>query len=343
MNKLDFDYDIVRLRELTPDFTPIMVNSSENHYALGLGLTNRCNFYCPMCYYHPSKEGVRKISDMPLALLEQAMNAMPRLGSVILGLEGEPLCYPWLMEALDIIRLKTDNIQFVSNGSLVTERFCQSLKEYPVSVFALSIDADNESSYAKFRTGGNLETFMQSCKMLVDKWGGNIIFHSVIFNENISCLAGLPALAKSLGIKNISFQLLRPHEGSNARAITPASEKNLEKFLDCIIKSSEQNGVNIQFEHNFANQGFMRLLQKYKPYYKNIKLINCHRQVCPTIYNFTSLLSDGSLFPCCGDFAPARFDDYSFDGIFNHEYLQRLRYAHSKKIELEPCEKCLYS
>lgn len=343
MNKQHFAYDIIRLRELTPDFSPCTVNFVENNYVLGIGLTNKCNFCCPMCYYHPPKLSEKKFTYMPLELLRNTINVMPKLRSIILGLEGEPLCYPWLIEALDIIKTKTDSIQIVSNGSLITKEFCLYIKDYPISRIALSIDADNEAAYSIFRKGGNLLTFIKNCKMLVDSWEGNIIFHSVIFNENLQFLSGLPSLAKSIGIKNICFQLLRPHAGSNIRSITPVNDKNLESILNLIIKNSEKNDISIQFDQYFANQRIMKFLKKYELLCKNIKIINYNtNQMCPHISNFTSILSDGSIFPCCGDFVPEKIYDYSFNGIFNHEYLQRLRYVHKRKIKLLPCKKCIY-
>lgn len=57
-------------------------------------------------------------------------------------------------------------------------------------------------------------------------------------------------------------------------------------------------------------------------------------------WNFTSILSDGRLFPCCGDINPVNMEKYNYDSIFNNEILLKLRKAlHTEMPSV--CKECL--
>jgi radical SAM protein with 4Fe4S-binding SPASM domain len=66
-------------------------------------------------------------------------------------------------------------------------------------------------------------------------------------------------------------------------------------------------------------------------------------KVCPSPWNFVSILSDGRLFACCGDIEPVSLESFSFDDIYNHELLRKLRYLllSSKKMP-KVCKNCFY-
>ena len=85
-----FDLDSLQAAEHLPasDFSLRSKNC-----ILGIGLTSRCNFNCPFCYYHRDNSKSPP-TVMPLELLQRILEGLKPLKAVNFALEGEPLCYP---------------------------------------------------------------------------------------------------------------------------------------------------------------------------------------------------------------------------------------------------------
>lgn len=342
MGALEFAYDLATLRALTPDFVPVTVAPRAHHFSLGLGLTSRCNFRCPICYYHDAG-APRAARDMPLSLLKSLLDPLPQLASVCIGLEGEPFCHPRLFEALDMVAAHADCLNIVSNGSLVDGEAAERLCRYPLGSLALSIDAGDEVSYRRFRQGGELRVFMKNGARLAGRLGPLVCLHTVVFAENLDSLARLPDVAAEMGVSSISLQQLRPTAGSRQRNVHPATGEKLKEGLDRIVASAERRGIALFFDARFTNRRGMEHLQDLAQNSTSIRLQKCVADTCSQLYAFTSILAEGTLFPCCGDFSPAPIPQHSFDDIFNHEYLQRLRFLHRKQnAPIPPCRACLH-
>ena len=342
MGALEFAHDLATVRALTPDFVPVRVAPRAHHFSLGLGLTSRCNFRCPICYYHDAG-APRRARDMPLPLLKSLLAPLPQLASVCIGLEGEPFCHPRLFEALDMVASHADCLNLVSNGSLVNGETAERLCRYPLGSLALSIDAGDEAAYRRFRQGGDLRVFMKNGARLAGRLGPRVCLHTVVFAENLDSLARLPEVAAEMGVASISLQQLRPTAGSLQRNVQPATDEHLKEGLERIVASAERRGIALFFDARFANREIMAHLQDLAQNSACIRLQKCAADFCSQLYAFTSILADGTLFPCCGDFSPAPIQQHSFDGIFNHEYLQRLRFLHRKQnAHLPPCRACLH-
>lgn len=342
MAALEFAHDLATVRALTPDFVPVTVAPRNHHFSLGLGLTSRCNFRCPICYYHGAG-APHAARDMPLPLLKSLLEPLPQLASICIGLEGEPFCHPRLFDALDMVAAHADCLNIVSNGSLVDGEAAERLCRYPLGSLALSIDAGDEAAYRRFRQGGELRVFMKHGATLAGRLGPRMCLHTVVFAENLDSLARLPDVAAEMGVSSISLQQLRPTAGSWQRNVHPARGEHLKAGLERMVDSAERRGIALIFDARFANREIMDHLQGLAQNSTCIRLQKRMADTCPQLSTFTSILSDGTLFPCCGDFSAAPIQHHSFDGIFNHEYLQRLRFLHKKKnMDLPPCRACLH-
>lgn len=356
MINLDFPCNITLMHELCkaqmaalpPLSAPIRLQRQDHVYSLGLGLSSRCNFRCPICYYHGSDDKIsaNRTHDMPLYLLERILADMPILDRVVIGLEGEPFCYPYFFQALDIIRPKTDSFALVSNGSLLTKERCRRLEEYPVSSLSLSIDAADALTYARLRSGGDFTTFKKHAAQTVHHLGKIVSLHTVIFAENSHTVPDMPQLAAELGIQRLSLQQIRMHTGVQQRGVHPASTPVLRDCLEKTMQNAQKYGVAVYITAFFANHAIMHYLQKLSTEYSCLRLESAgaarQQTQCSYLRYFTSILSDGRLFPCCGNFCPAPIEQYSFNDIFNHTYLQYLRILHALGRIPEPCLCCRY-
>lgn len=338
---LEFEYNLNKLSEYLPDFGECKVERKERHFSLGIGLTSRCNFSCPMCYYR-WEETRGSNADMPLPLLKSILQPLPQLANICIGLEGEPFCHPQFFKALDICENKADNLIIVSNGSLITRKIAQSLANYPIGKLILSIDAPDEITYRYFRRGGSLKTFLKNASILVDILGETIQFHVVVFEENIHVISHLPKLCRKVGISTISLQQYRPTPYSLQKGINPALISDMKKGIENMARQAEINKINLLFDEHFGEKTIIKHIDELAKLYKIIKIERSVNSKCSSIYNFTSITSSGYLFPCCGDYTPAPIYEKSFDGIFNHKYLQFLRQLNLNNYPLPPCKTCLY-
>ena len=320
------------------DLDGLYVEKKDHTYSLLFGITSRCNFDCPICYYHASERQADQKTDLPLETLQIIMDNCGQLNNVSLALEGEPFCYPKLFEALDIISQNADYLSISSNGSLLDKNKIRQLKNYNFSIFSLSIESGSNEHYALARKGGNLNNFMKNASDLVDALENHVFFNAIIYNENLESLINLPEIAAKVGVNKISFMLLREHERTRKYNIHKPSNENLKKYLQLIIAKAEEKRVYLLFDQYFANEEIRSWLRTLTSPYVQIYLND--NKICSSPWLCTSILSDGKLFPCCGDFAPAEINSYTFDGIFNHIYLRLLRKLLDQKIILPACKVC---
>src|SRR5690242_10906145 len=90
---------------------------------LGLFLTNRCNFACPMCAVQDARdEGLRRGGDLPFELLEKVLAECSPYQPVVDLLGGEPLLYPQLSEAVRLASRQNVLAAVTTNGLMLKEQ-----------------------------------------------------------------------------------------------------------------------------------------------------------------------------------------------------------------------------
>lgn len=330
-----FPYSVLDLPEL--DNGECLLPFDHAHM-LGLGLTSRCNFDCPMCYYHDSS-GTSEGADMPLELIRKIMKGCGDLRNVNVSLEGEPFLHPRVFDALDFISGYAESISLSTNGALLNKDKINRLRQYRFSAFSMSIDADSGTFYKIFRGGGTLEIFERHAALASECLEGTVSFNTVLFRENINHVAGIPALAKRCGVNRVSLMQLRPHAGARARGITSTTEAELLTCLGTLAEEAEKWGVELVFDPFFGNARVMQWLQKNDSEAINV-LPSPVGWSCVFPWHYASILSDGRLFPCCGDFGPITLENYDFDGIYNHPVMQRLRQSLIRGMLPQACRAC---
>lgn len=141
-----YDIDSIYSDELTNDY---IVYPEKDKYILGIGLTSQCNFKCPFCYYH-SNNIINNNQDIPLKILQTIFKNCNNLQCVNFALEGEPFCYPYFFQALDLAMYAAKSITISTNASLLTHKNLQKLSKYNISLLSLSIDAGDKKNMNLF-------------------------------------------------------------------------------------------------------------------------------------------------------------------------------------------------
>ena len=329
--------------DLPPDIAPNLLKTfliGEEKRAsavLGLGITDLCNLKCPFCYYR--QDGASgKHTVMTPDFLKRILKGVGRVGTIMIGLEGEPLCHPDFRTMAELCSCHADNVVLVTNGLLVTSDTVGVLNECGVKAVFLSCDAVTPETYGRLRCGGSLEVFSRNARLLAASFGGGVCLHSVVTEVNWRELVLLPEFARDLGITRLSLTQLRNNEWSELNGIRRATAEEIREFAVAVCRTAERCGVSIVFDYLFGDRDLGEWLRG------ELKAFSCARadlaSSCLSPWTAASVLADGRVFPCCGDIAPVRPEALNFDGIFNCRALLRLRYALSGPDLPEVCRKC---
>ena len=305
--------------------------------SLGIGITSRCNFSCPICYYH-SSDGVAA-QDMPIELLRKILEGGGPFSSLIFAHQGEPFCHPRILEALELATEHCDNLSITSNGSLLSPNVIKHLGSMAFSNFFLSVDAGDNQTYAFMRRGGLLSSFLRNSEWLVDTLGDVVQFYAIICEQNLHSLKNLPILAAQIGVHTINFGQIRLHPYAQQAGISKASEEKIKYTLLELAEISEKHGVQIQIDKFLGSHSLMQWINRHILHKNNFSESFPY---CSVPWIYTSILADGKLFPCCGDFQPEDIDTFSFDGIYNHRYLRYIRHYILSGHKLPACVCCKY-
>lgn len=140
---------------------------------LNIELTNRCQLNCKWC----SDKKTRKRGDMPLTgvynVLTQAWREFHKLCEVRLFCSGEPLLYPKLVEAIQLVTFYGHAVSIHSNGVALTKEKADELVEVSLMnprmvSMSFSVDGRNEKEYEENR-GPHLKTVLKNLKYFIEK------------------------------------------------------------------------------------------------------------------------------------------------------------------------------
>jgi MoaA/NifB/PqqE/SkfB family radical SAM enzyme len=121
---------------------------------LGLFLTNRCDFDCPMCAVKDVRFESRH-ADLPFEFVESVLSECGRYQPVVDLIGGEPLLYPRLPDAVRTARRHNVLAVVTTNGLKLKER-AEALVEAGLPLLQISVDGwDEHSEAARGRVAGS--------------------------------------------------------------------------------------------------------------------------------------------------------------------------------------------
>lgn len=332
----DFPYSIEQLEFLSTG-NGIQVEQKDDVFILGLGITSRCNLNCPKCYYRSSSQKINR--DLSVSTIEEILKNCSKLRSVNLALEGEPFCHPNILSILDLTNEYSNAISISTNATSLTTSLIKDISDKKFNLFTISIDADKKNEYELFQKGSSWDKFLKNATLLSDTFGRKVGFTTVLYSENLDHIQGLPEIAKKIGISYINIMQLRGHDFATLQGVTVPEESALLSSLYRFLENANKYEVPVYIDTFFGNKRIMEKIRSLRS--KSIIVSENESNVeCTYPWFYTSILSDGSLFPCCGDFKPMKLDSFTFNNIYNHKYLQLLRYLiRQNKIPIA-CKMC---
>jgi radical SAM protein with 4Fe4S-binding SPASM domain len=159
--KNEFSYYMSLLRK-----SPVMEGLP---WAISIEPTTSCNLRCPEC---PSglRSFTRPTGNMSLELFKNTIDQLsPHLIYLTLYFQGEPLLNRHFIEMVKYAKLNRIYVATSTNGHFLDDVSAKAIVESGLDRLIISLDGIDQSTYEKYRVGGNLSTVHQGISNLI-KW-----------------------------------------------------------------------------------------------------------------------------------------------------------------------------
>ncbi|MBF0467134.1 MAG: SPASM domain-containing protein [Nitrospirae bacterium] len=263
-----------------------------------------CNLKCPAC---ATSRGLKRTAGlMEFGVFKKIVDEIGDYVFVMFFFgTGEPFLHP---QAYNMIRYaKEKGIKVISstNGhSFSNVQAAENLVTSGIDVLTVSMDGIIQSTYEKYRRGGDIEKVKTSVKNIVETKAllksktPLVILQLIVMSHNINDMAGYEDFARSLGADAIIFI-----------KFNTVFDESMEAPLNDFLPSDNK-------------------LRRFR-YDKNDKEEQTSVNGCTPLWNWVSIHSNGNVAPCCFDTQESHvlgnLKESAFKDIWNNEKYLRLR------------------
>ena len=243
-------------------------------YVLTIEPTNYCNLRCPQCI---TGSGMmkRKACTLDLELYKSILDEIgDKVWYIVLYNQGEPFLHPQIIEMIKYAKSKNIYVITSTNGHYFNNQsFCEELIKSGIDKIIISLDGADADTYSSYRHGGDFEKVTSGIKRIIgtrtllDSKTPEIIIQCLVMKQNEHQISEMKSLAKQLIVDKILFKTFQVLDTKKAGNYIPVSE-NLRRY------ETENGKVQLK---NFKNRSCVRL------------------------WTSLTILSDGSVTPCCFD------------------------------------------
>ncbi len=228
--------------------------------------TNICNHHCAYCTYGSgntnnktyNRNSIDHRSMIPWDKMQEIISDMSNMGvkAVTLTGGGEPLTYPHLLDALDMLHRNNIELSLISNGELLDGERAEAL--YDAKWVRISFDSPIQDLYCRLRG-----VKPQSFKRVIDN------IESFAHNKDKDCILGInfvigkdnsayvyeaARILKDLGVDNVKFAAVIENDKGYHQSIKPIvidqinrAKSELEDDSFKIINNYESDCEDKQF------------------------------------------------------------------------------------------------
>jgi len=338
-----------------------------------IGISNRCNYRCVMCWDHPSfvekddpypdhitskyyRENPsvdRTSSLMDFALFENLVNDLYAMGTRRIDIvgRGEPFLNSHIVEMVSFVKKKKMYCSIATNGSKLTGDVIKHLIEEGLDHLIVSLNAGRPETYGKIHTSEDELSFHKIKESLIhlnelqSRLGASspsLALSFVLSKDNFKEARDMMALAQEVGAPEISFKHAVLYDGINFLGLSDSEKLDLDRELLNLEKQALRTGINLKFEPPIgtyvnAHEGPPSPLQVYG------------KIPCYVGWLFALITADGTVLPCCHCFAKmGNIKDNSFREIWwsgaYREYRERTKNLPKSKgiVPNCRCDLCAY-
>lgn len=252
-----------------------------------LELTPRCNLRCAWCVQQ--EEGFRRgyADDMPFELFREIVAKLRGVRVLYLCLNGEPLLYPRLCDAVALAKQQVPSVRFVSNGTLLSRELGRELQRAGLSQLAVSIDSPDPLLMRQIR-GVDLETVSENVEVFCRETGIPLEVRTTICRENAASLRNLPEFVRRFSTCRLIYFTLA--EGLAGVAGSPLSmlesREEFRRLQRGVVRECRRLGIatNLAYLEMYPDGYFARKRQG----------------ICDSLFGrHLAINSKGYVIPCC--------------------------------------------
>jgi radical SAM protein with 4Fe4S-binding SPASM domain len=280
--------------------------------------TTSCNLRCPQCT-SGLRQFTRNTGMLDLELFQKIIDEVHKdLVWLVLYWQGEPFLNKQLLAFVKYAASKNIYTATSTNAHYFTPETAKATVQSGLDRLIVSIDGISQSSYEKYRVGGNLDKVIEGTREIL-KWKKqlnrstpHVIWQFIVFKHNEHELADVQRMAKEIGV--------------DALEIKSAQVYGYESDSEFIPKKS----TNSRYE-KLANDTY--------------RIKNDFQNKCWKMWRSSVITWDGLVVPCCFDknahHQLGSVSQQTFAGIWKGNAYNRFRNSilQSRK-EIEMCLNC---
>jgi MoaA/NifB/PqqE/SkfB family radical SAM enzyme len=130
-----------------------------------LEVTNRCNLACPMCLRDKVKFVQR---DMDIRFIRRLLETDHPPDAVWPYGFGEPMMYPYLMEAVRLAKQNRIAVSLSTNATLLSEKAGSDLLDSGMDYLIVAFDGATPETYARYRKGADFHRVKANVERFLD-------------------------------------------------------------------------------------------------------------------------------------------------------------------------------
>lgn len=251
--------------------------------------TNYCNQNCYYCSYADQELGlrdsVRNQDQIPWDKMQEIIQDISKMGvkAVTFSGGGEPLVYPYIVEAMNQLLHAGIDLSIITNGQLLNKERAKVLSN--AKWVRISFDSAKAETYAKIRRVP-IQAFYEVCnnikqfsQLKADTCELGINF--VVNHENAEQIYEMAKLAKSLGVNHVKY---------TARITKDLFEYH-KPFKDAAIHQIHQA------QKEFESPGF-KIINKYEGDFESAMVFHRCYGKCYINHIFTVIAADSKVYFC---------------------------------------------
>lgn len=197
-------------------------------YYLTIELTKKCNFNCIHCYLE--KKNIKK--ELSFNEIKRVLKEASEMGVSFLGITGgEPFLRKDIIPILEYAAEQKFIMYIKTNGSLITEKEVEKLKDLPIMGIDISIYGSNREEYK--RVTGSAIGFDKTMKSLsiLEKTSIPITLGNVLLKENFKSANKIRKIANRMGFNYGNNKNIIPIEGKNFESLNHVC--SIDEYLKC--------------------------------------------------------------------------------------------------------------
>jgi sulfatase maturation enzyme AslB (radical SAM superfamily) len=324
---------------------------------LGLFLTNRCDFACPMCAVQDARdEGLARGGDLPFEFVDTALAECSPHQPVVDLIGGEPLLYPRLSDAVKLASQRRVLSVVTTNGLKLKEN-AEALVRAELPLLQVSLDGwDEPSQKARGQVKGSFERLCDGIRAVQEVRGKRpfpiIRVLTAITRVNHAHLDRIQRVIAALGIRywgisNYFYLNRNAHERHQAFALVNGLSGSVVAHAipdDVYLTAEQVQDLKCSLQRVQQLNRRLRLGIAYawkidlEAYYSTLQA--SRSSVCDLPYTRLDIHTDGHMAVCVSGKRIGRVGRDSIAEVWRGETMTHYRDLYQRTRPMPMCFRC---